>query len=94
MRAWHVPVEGRWGEVGKYAVTAELAFHQLWYSGDVLQSISYDVLEGLTPGKNATWSLQYQNQAQRLQWTVQYNGRQSPGRAIVHTGMVQVRMNW
>ncbi len=94
MRAWHVPVQGRWGQAGKYAVTAEMAFHQLWYTGDVMQSLSYDLLEGLTPGRNATWSLQYQNQAQRLQWTVQYNGRQSPGRAIVHTGMVQVRMNW
>ncbi len=94
MRAWHIPVQGRWGESGKYAVTAEVAYHQLWYTGDVLQSISYDVLEGLTPGKNATWSLQYQNQAQRIQWTVQYNGRQSPGRPIVHTGMIQVRMNW
>jgi hypothetical protein len=94
MRAWHVPLQARWNEAGRYAVTAELAYHQLWYTGDVLQSVAYDVLEGLTPGKNATWSLQYQNQAQRVQWMVQYNGRQSPGRAIVHTGMVQVRMNW
>ena len=94
MKAWHMPLQCRWNEVGKFGVTAEVAYHYLTYSGDIRQSVAYDILEGLTPGQNATWTLQYQNQSQRLQWTVQYNGRQSPGRGIVHTGMIQVRMNW
>lgn len=94
MQAWHFPLQCRWNEAGKFGVTAEVAYHVLKYTGDERQSVAYDVLEGLTPGQNATWTLQYQNQAQRLQWTVQYNGRQSPGRAVVHTGLIQVRMNW
>jgi hypothetical protein len=93
MQAVHIPVQVRWNQPGDYALTAELAFHDLRWNGDASGSMAYDVLEGLVVGRNATWMLQYQTQGGKLQWTLQYNGRQSPNRAVVHTGMLQVRMN-
>jgi hypothetical protein len=93
MQAVHIPVQVRWNQPGDYALTAELAFHDLRWNGDASGSMAYDVLEGLVVGRNATWMLQYQTQGGKLQWTLQYNGRQSPNRAVVHTGMLQVRLN-
>ena len=50
------------------------------------------MLEGLQPGKNATWSLLYQrNLGKYMQLSVNYSGRQSEGSRLVHLGGAQVR---
>ncbi len=55
-------------------------------------AITQEMLEGLLPGKNATWNLLYQrNLGKYMQLSVNYSGRQSEGSNIVHLGGAQVR---
>lgn len=62
------------------------------YEGNINSAVSYQILEGLQPGKNALWEVTYQrNIAKYLQLSLRYNGRSSEENPIVHTGSVQVR---
>jgi len=55
-------------------------------------SLGFEMLEGLRPGKNATWGLSWQRTlANNLQLNLNYNGRVSEGNKVIHTGGVQVR---
>ena len=62
------------------------------YSGDVSNSISYQMLDGLQDGTNLTWGAGIQrNLGKNLQLSVSYNGRKSEEVKSVHTGSMQVR---
>lgn len=55
-------------------------------------SISYELLEGLQPGKNLTWSLGFQRTISNgIQLNFTYEGRKSNEVKAIHTGGVQVR---
>jgi hypothetical protein len=54
--------------------------------------LGFEMLEGLKTGKNYTWSIGYSRTlASNIQLTLSYDGRQSPGIKIIHTGNAQVR---
>ena len=54
--------------------------------------LSFEMLEGLQPGKNITWGLSYnRNLSNNTQLTINYSGRASANSPAVHTGGVQVR---
>jgi len=62
------------------------------YSGTVDSSLGTEMLSGLKPGKNLTWSLSIQRRlSDHLQVDITYNGRSSPGSPTVHVGGAQVR---
>jgi hypothetical protein len=65
---------------------------QINYSGSSDSPVGYEMLDGLQPGLNGTWGISYQRTlANNLQLNFNYNGRQSPGIRIIHTGGVQAR---
>lgn len=65
---------------------------QINYSGSASSPVGYEMLDGLQPGLNGTWGVSYQRTlANNLQLNFNYNGRQSPGIRIIHTGGVQAR---
>lgn len=62
------------------------------YNADVNSSIAYEMLQGLKPGHNATWSLMFQRKlAKYLEMNIIYNGRISENIKTIHTGSVQLR---
>lgn len=62
------------------------------YSGTVDSSLGTEMLSGLKPGTNLTWSLSIQRRiSDHLQVDITYNGRSSPGSPTVHVGGAQVR---
>lgn len=62
------------------------------YNGAIDSPVGFEMLDGLQPGLNATWGLSYSRTlANNLQISVNYNGRQSPGLRIIHTGGLQAR---
>ena len=62
------------------------------YNADKNTSLAYEMLEGLKPGNNATWSLRFQRKlAGNLELNIIYNGRASEKIAIIHTGNLQLR---
>jgi len=62
------------------------------YKSDANTSIAYEMLQGLKPGNNATWSLMFQwKLAQYLEMNIVYNGRASENISTIHTGSLQLR---
>ncbi|MEX2596094.1 MAG: hypothetical protein WEC59_04115, partial [Salibacteraceae bacterium] len=75
---------------GNLFVTGNLI--QINYFGAPNSPVGFEILEGLQPGLNGTWGVSYQRTlANNLQINLNYNGRQSPGLSIIHTGGVEAR---
>ena len=79
-------------KVGKGSMIISGSYLINEYEGDVNSPISFQILEGLQPGKNGLWEVTYQRTiAKYLQLNLRYNGRASESDPVVHTGSVQVR---
>lgn len=62
------------------------------YNSDQNTSIAYEMLEGLKPGNNGTWSFRFQRKlAKNLELNLVYNGRVSEKTSVIHTGSLQLR---
>jgi hypothetical protein len=76
----------------KGSIILNLNLIQINYSGRAESPVGFEMLDGLQPGLNATWGVSYQRTlANNLQVSVNYNGRQSPGLRMIHTGGIQAR---
>ena len=79
-------------KVGKGSVIVSGSYLINDYVGNINSPISYQILEGLQPGKNGLWEVTYQRTiAKYLQLNLRYNGRVSEDNPVIHTGSVQVR---
>ena len=77
-------------EKGSLLVNGNLI--QISYSGRPDSPVGFEMLDGLQTGLNGTWGVSYQRTlANNLQLSINYNGRQSPGIPVIHTGGVQAR---
>ena len=57
-----------------------------------MRSLAYEMLDGLNPGKNATWNISAQRNLGRfMQLSLNYEGRKSEGATVVHEGGMQFR---
>jgi hypothetical protein len=75
---------------GSFQVNINLV--DIAYDGLVDSSLGTEMLNGLKPGTNLTWSAALQRRlSDHLQLDLTYNGRSSPGNAVVHVGGAQVR---
>lgn len=75
---------------GSLQVNANLV--EISYDGTVDSSLGTEMLGGLKPGTNMTWSVALQRRiSDHLQVDLTYNGRSSPGTPMVHVGGAQVR---
>lgn len=62
------------------------------YSGNQNSPVAFQMLEGLQPGTNYTWSLNFQHKiTSYLDVNVNYLGRKSPTAKAIHTGTIQLR---
>ncbi len=77
---------------GKGGIQAAANLVRIAYDGEVNSSLGNEMLEGLKPGDNVTWSLLIQRTlSDHLQIDLTYNGRKSEGTNTVHVGGAQVR---
>ncbi|RLD38856.1 MAG: hypothetical protein DRI83_02030, partial [Bacteroidetes bacterium] len=78
--------------VNKGTLLVKANYIDISYNGDENTSLSFEMLEGLKTGKNATWSVSYQqNISDHLQLSLIYDGRKAPEVSTVHVGSVQLR---
>lgn len=76
----------------KGAVVAEVNYLLINYPYQTNSALSFEMLEGLSPGNNATWFISFQRTlANNLQINLNYNGRWSETSKIVHVGGIQAR---
>ena len=97
MGAEHAVVRKLTGEwvlnaLEKGSIRGEMNFYSIAYNGAGLNSLAFEMLEGLQPGYNFTWTLGVQKTvASNVQINVQYNGRKPQDLKTIHAGSVQIR---
>ncbi len=74
---------------------AEFNFFINDYVGNQNSPVAYQILEGLQPGNNFTWSLLWQQKLTTyLDLNVNYLGRKSETSKTIHTGTIQLRAHF
>jgi len=74
------------------ALTGEFNFFQNEFDGNPNTPVAYQMLEGLQPGKNFTWSLLAQKKLTKfLDLNLNYFGRKTETSRTIHTGTVQLK---
>lgn len=87
-----IKLESLYSVPANLQLNAQLRYLQATYNAPVNTSIAYEMLDGLYPGRNLSWTLQIQKSLpNNLEITVNYNGRVSEGRDVIHTGGIQAR---
>ncbi|NOZ36197.1 MAG: hypothetical protein GXO80_12985 [Chlorobi bacterium] len=84
--------EYRFSSVNKGSFQVNFDFVKINYIGKTNTAVSYEILEGLLPGKNFLWSvLWYKKLTKYLQLELNYSGRKSDTGKIIHTGGMSIR---
>ncbi len=76
----------------KYNITGEFNFIQNDFTGSAFTPVAYQMMEGLQPDNNFTWSVFLQKKiTDFLDLNLTYFGRKSETTSTIHTGNVQLR---
>ncbi len=76
----------------KAAISGEFNYFDNNFSGSVNTAVAYQMMEGLQPGKNYTWSVLAQKKLTSfLDLNLTYFGRKSETSKVIHTGNVQLK---
>jgi hypothetical protein len=76
----------------KAAVTFEANYFSNNFIGDLNTPVAYQMMEGLQPGNNFTWSIIAQKQLTKyLDLNLNYFGRKSDSSKTIHTGTIQLK---
>ncbi len=79
----------------KFRIQGELNFIQYQYGFPEDTPIAYQMLEGLRPGRNGTWNLNFQKEIYKnLMLNLNYSGRVSQQHKAIHTGQVELRASF
>jgi len=74
------------------SLQAKFTFSNINYTGDPASTVSYTMLDGLLPGKNYLWNLDFTKKlGANLEMSLQYEGRQPGEGKTVHTGRASLR---
>ena len=85
-------LEIRYNILKKGDLSFKMDYINIAYSGISSSAVGYELLEGLLPGNNGVWNIQYQRDlSTTLQINVSYNGRITQDTKAVHIGTVQMR---
>ncbi len=84
--------ELNWNQAGKGSFLLLIDYTAIDYNATANNSLGFEMLEGLSPGNNISWSIQWQrNLSSYLQLNLNYSGRKSDDFRVIHTGGMQVR---
>jgi hypothetical protein len=91
--SWNASLEYRTARAGSRNINAALRYSSIRFAGNLQSPAAYELLEGLLPGDNVTWTLNIQQKlSQGLQLLLSYDGRKSGSQRIIHLGKVQASL--
>ncbi|RLD40485.1 MAG: hypothetical protein DRI86_15190 [Bacteroidetes bacterium] len=87
-----IGLRGKFSMLSKGSLSANIKQIKLKYNTTPNGNIAFEMLDGLQPGTNYTWTINYQrNLMNNLQLSFVYNGRKSEKVDVIHVGSVQLR---
>ncbi|MFC2115450.1 hypothetical protein ACFLTU_03195 [Bacteroidota bacterium] len=87
--------EFRYSILNKGIITWRMNYVHLRYNDDPNSPAGYEMLQGLMPGNNGTWTVLMQRSITGgIELNLEYSGRVSQNQAVIHTGGLQVRANF
>ncbi len=87
--------ELRYSILNKGIITCRMNYVHLGYNDDPGSPVGYEMLQGLLPGHNGTWTVLFQRSITGgIELNLEYSGRVSENQAVIHTGGLQVRANF
>jgi hypothetical protein len=87
--------EFRYSILNKGILTSRVNYIHLTYNDDPASPVGYAMLQGLQPGHNGTWNLLFQRSITGgIELNLEYSGRVSDNRSVIHTGGLSVRANF
>ncbi len=76
----------------KISINGEFSYFINDFTGNAFSPVGYQLLNGLQPGNNYTWSLLAQKKLTKyLDLNILYNGRKTETSSTIHTGNIQLR---
>ncbi|NNJ83142.1 MAG: hypothetical protein HKP11_13205, partial [Flavobacteriaceae bacterium] len=76
----------------KISITSEFNYINNDFNGSAFSPVAYQMLDGLQPGSNFTWSVLFQKKITKyLDANLSYFGRKSENCGTIHTGSIQLR---
>ena len=76
----------------KGAINGEVNYFSNAFNGNANTPVAYQMLEGLQPGKNFTWTLLAQKKLTNfLDLNLSYFGRKTETSDTIHTGSIQLK---
>jgi hypothetical protein len=87
---WKLGVEYRFNQKSNRTINTFFKWIGITHSGNDNSPAAYEMLEGLRPGQNFTWTINLQQKlSQGLQLLFTYEGRKSEGLNIINLGKMQ-----
>jgi len=94
-RQHKINLEFHISRVKQFRVQGKTSLIHFDYGAPQNTPAAYQMLQGLKPGKNATWRLILQKEIyQNLDLNLNYSGRSSQGHRAIHTGQVELRASF
>jgi len=85
-------IDSRYNILNKSSIHTTFAYDLIAFNGDANSSLAYTMLEGLQPGNNFVWTVQYDQKFKgNLRLGVSYDGRKLGEQRVTHTGRANFR---
>jgi hypothetical protein len=85
-------IESKYNVLQNSSINARFTFNSIQYNGATNSTVSYIMLDGLLPGQNLLWYLDFTKRIFRnLEMNFQYDGRKPAGTKTIHTGRASLR---
>lgn len=84
-------LSGKLNTVNNISMTGSFIFNKISFNGTANTSVSYLMLNGLSPGKNYLWNIEFTKRLiNNLEFNFYYEGRKPGNYRIINTGKVSV----
>ncbi len=85
-------INAKYNAVSNTSLSAGFQFSTINFKGIDNTTVSYIMLEGLLPGKNLLWNINFTKRlVNNLEISIEYEGRKPAGTRIINTGTASIR---
>jgi hypothetical protein len=82
----------RYNTLSSGTLTGKFTYNNISFAGNANTTVGYIILDGLLPGKNLLWNLQFTRRlAGNIEMNLEYDGRKPGNTRSIHSGRASLR---